>query len=89
MAAIVRADASQARTRRIGCDQAPTLAGPDAVVIVALPDYESLKKTAYLLENRANERPLLTSIKRLESGRGRARTLAKRRSCTNSSVATS
>jgi antitoxin YefM len=54
-----------------------TRAGHDPVVIVSLADYESLKETAYLLQNPANARRLLASIKRLESGRGRARKLAE------------
>lgn len=52
-----------------------TRAGHDPVVIVSLADYESLKETAYLLQNPANARRLLASIKRLESGQGRARKL--------------
>jgi antitoxin YefM len=47
-----------------------TRAGKDPVVIVALDDYESLKETAYLLRNPANARRLLSSIERLETGRG-------------------
>lgn len=54
-----------------------TRAGHDPVVIVSLADYESLKETAYLLQNPANARRLLASIKRLESGRGKARNLAE------------
>lgn len=54
-----------------------TRAGHDPVVIVSLADYESLKETAYLLQNPANARRLLASIKRLESGRGGARKLAE------------
>lgn len=47
-----------------------TRAGREPVVIVSLADYESLKETAYLLQNPANARRLLTSIERLESGGG-------------------
>ena len=54
-----------------------TRAGHDPVVIVSLADYESLKETAYLLQNPANARRLLASIKRLESGQGKARKLAE------------
>lgn len=54
-----------------------TRAGHEPVVIVSLADYQSLKETAYLLQNPANARRLLTSIKRLESGRGKARDLAE------------
>ncbi|GHS87125.1 antitoxin [Actinomycetota bacterium] len=50
-----------------------TRAGHDPVVIVSLADYESLKETAYLLQNPTNARRLLGSIERLESGRGVAR----------------
>jgi antitoxin YefM len=54
-----------------------TRAGHDDVVIVSLDDYESLKETAYLLRSPENARRLLTSIDRLESGKGRARKLAE------------
>lgn len=47
-----------------------TRAGRESVVIVSLADYESLKETAYLLQNPANARRLLSSIERLESGQG-------------------
>ena len=49
-----------------------TRAGHEPVVIVSLADYESLKETAYLLQNPANARRLLNSIHRLESGHGTA-----------------
>jgi antitoxin YefM len=54
-----------------------TRAGHDPVVIVSLDEYESLKETAYLLRNPANARRLLSSIERLESGRGSAHDLAE------------
>lgn len=54
-----------------------TRAGHEPVVIVSLADYESLKETAYLLQNPANARRLLTSIKRLEGRRGKVRELAE------------
>lgn len=54
-----------------------TRAGKDPVVIVALDDYESLKETAYLLRNPANARRLLSSIERLEAGKGSVRELAE------------
>lgn len=54
-----------------------TRAGHDPVVIVSLEDYESLKETAYLLQNPANARRLLASIERLESGQGEVRDLAE------------
>ncbi|MBB2924666.1 type II toxin-antitoxin system Phd/YefM family antitoxin [Cellulomonas cellasea] len=47
-----------------------TRAGHEPVVIVSLADYESLKETAYLLQNPANARRLLASIERLEAGHG-------------------
>ncbi len=47
-----------------------TRAGHEPVVIVSLEDYQSLKETAYLLRSPENARRLLTSIDRLESGRG-------------------
>lgn len=53
----------------------PTRAGHGPVAIVSLADYGSLKEPAYLLQNRANARRLLTSITRLDYGRGRARKL--------------
>jgi antitoxin YefM len=54
-----------------------TRAGHDAVVMVALDDYESLKETAYLLRSPENARRLLASIDRLEHGDGIARDLAQ------------
>lgn len=47
-----------------------TRAGHEPVVIVSLEDYQSLKETAYLLQNPANARRLLSSIERLEAGAG-------------------
>ncbi|WP_062465260.1 type II toxin-antitoxin system Phd/YefM family antitoxin [Demequina soli] len=47
-----------------------TRAGHEPVVIVSLDDYESLKETAYLLQNPANARRLLSAIEDLEAGRG-------------------
>ena len=54
-----------------------TRAGHEPVVIVSLADYESLKETAYLLQNPANARRLLNSIDRLEAGLGVPRDLAE------------
>jgi antitoxin YefM len=54
-----------------------TRAGRAPVVLVALDDYESLKETAHLLQNPANARRLLASIKRLEAGDGATRELLK------------
>lgn len=47
-----------------------TRAGHEPVVIVSLEEYESLKETAYLLQNPRNASRLLTSIERLERGGG-------------------
>jgi antitoxin YefM len=52
-----------------------TRAGHEPVVIVSLADYESLRETAYLLQNPANARRLLASIERLEGGHGAEREL--------------
>ncbi|WP_061961443.1 type II toxin-antitoxin system Phd/YefM family antitoxin [Demequina flava] len=52
-----------------------TRAGREPVVIVSLADYESMRETAYLLQNPANARRLLQSIERLESGIGEEREL--------------
>jgi antitoxin YefM len=54
-----------------------TRAGHEPVVIVSLADYESLKETAYLLQNPANARRLLGSIESLEQGGGRAHELVE------------
>lgn len=45
-------------------------AGRDAVVVVALADYESSRETLHLLEEPVDARRLLASIERLESGPG-------------------
>lgn len=52
-----------------------TRTGHEPVVIVSLADYESLRETAYLLQNPANARRLLASIERLEGGQGAEREL--------------
>ncbi|MFB4196679.1 type II toxin-antitoxin system Phd/YefM family antitoxin [Streptomyces carpaticus] len=54
-----------------------TRAGHEAVVIVALDDYEALKETAHLLRSPENARRLLASIERLEHGGGVVRDLAE------------
>ncbi|GAA3365964.1 type II toxin-antitoxin system Phd/YefM family antitoxin [Saccharopolyspora gregorii] len=54
-----------------------TRAGHEAVVMVALDDYESLKETAYLLKSPENARRLLASIERLEHGGGTTRDLVE------------
>jgi antitoxin YefM len=47
-----------------------------AVVMLALDDYEELEETAHLLRSPVNARRLLAAIHQLESGRGRARKIA-------------
>ncbi|MGL5859372.1 MAG: type II toxin-antitoxin system Phd/YefM family antitoxin [Angustibacter sp.] len=54
-----------------------TRAGRESVVIVSLADYQSLKETAYLLQNPANARRLLASIERLEAGGGKRHDLVE------------
>ena len=47
----------------------------NSVVMMSLDDYESITETAYLLRSPKNVRRLLDSIKELEDGRGRERSL--------------
>jgi len=47
----------------------------NSVVMMSLDDYESITETAYLLRSPKNARRLLDSIKELEDGHGRERTL--------------
>ena len=47
----------------------------NSVVMMSLEDYESLTETSYLLRSPKNARRLLNSIKELEEGRGRERSL--------------
>lgn len=47
-----------------------TRAGRDAVVMVSLEDYQSLKESAYLMRSPENARRLLAAIDNLEAGRG-------------------
>ena len=54
-----------------------TRAGHEAVVIVSLDDYQSLKETTFLLKSPENARRLLASIERLEGGAGVERDLAE------------
>ena len=46
-----------------------------AVVMVSVDEYKALEETAYLMRSPANARRLLASIRTLESGKGRVRTL--------------
>jgi antitoxin YefM len=52
-----------------------TRANREAVVIMALDDYESMRETLYLLRSPANARRLLHAIEELEDGRGQTREL--------------
>lgn len=47
----------------------------NSVVMMSLDDYESITETAYLLRSPKNAQRLLDSIKALEDGRGRERSL--------------
>jgi antitoxin YefM len=47
----------------------------DAVVMMALEDYESLTETAHLLRSPRNARRLLDAVRELESGKGKERRL--------------
>lgn len=51
--------------------------GEQAVVMMSLEDFKALEETAYLLRSPGNARRLLESIAALESGKGKARSLAK------------
>ena len=51
--------------------------GEQAVVMMSLEDFKALEETAYLLRSPKNARRLLESIAALESGNGRARSLAE------------
>lgn len=53
-----------------------TRAGHEAVVIVSLTEYESLRETAYLTRSPANASRLLAAIDRLEAGGGSVHDLA-------------
>jgi len=52
-----------------------TRANREAVVIMALDDYESMRETLYLLRSPANARRLLAAIDRMENGEGQVREL--------------
>ena len=45
-----------------------TRAGRESVVIVSLPEFESLRETAHLMRSPANARRLLDAVERLENG---------------------
>jgi antitoxin YefM len=46
-----------------------------AVVMIALADYEALEETAYLLRSPKNARRLRSAIEQLRAGRGKERKL--------------
>mgnify|MGYP006054235693 FL=1 len=51
--------------------------GEQAVVRMSLDDFKALEETSYLLRSPKNAQRLLESIAALESGKGKARSLAK------------
>lgn len=64
--------------QRVCEDHAPvviTRKRDNAVVMIALDDYESLVDTSRLLRSPRNARRLLESIRELEEGRGKERAL--------------
>lgn len=52
-----------------------TKKGTDAVVMMSLEDYESMKETTYLLRSPENARRLLDSIEQLDASKGSEREL--------------
>lgn len=54
-----------------------TRGGEQSVVMLSLEDFKALEETAHLLRSPANARRLLAAMESLQSGRGKARTLAK------------
>ena len=54
-----------------------TKKGTDAVVMMSLEDFESMKETTYLLRSPKNARRLLESIQQLEEGKGIERELSE------------
>lgn len=74
------ARANLAQTMNRVCeDHAPliiTRNSDQSVVMLSLEDYNALEETAYLLRNPANARRLLSAASQLQSGQGKARTLA-------------
>ncbi len=64
--------------QRVCEDHAPviiTRRRDQAVVMIALEDYESLEETAYLLRSPRNSRRLREAVKQLRDGRGTERQL--------------
>jgi antitoxin YefM len=54
-----------------------TRSGQQSVVMLSLDDFKALEETAYLLRSPANARRLLAALQQLETGKGKARQLAK------------
>jgi len=54
-----------------------TKKGTDAVVMISLEDFESMKETTYLLRSPKNARRLLESIQQLEEAKGIERQLTE------------
>ncbi len=54
-----------------------TKKGVEAVVMMSLEDYESMKETTYLLRSPKNARRLLESIEQLEAGKGKEREVSE------------
>lgn len=75
------ARANLAKTMDRVCDDHEPLIitrnGEQSVVMMALEDFKALEETAYLLRSPKNAQRLLESIAALESGKGKARSLAK------------
>ena len=66
--------------QRVCEDHAPvviTRRRDQAVVMMALADYESLEETAYLLRSPKNARRLRGAIEQLRAGKGTERVLPK------------
>jgi antitoxin YefM len=51
--------------------------GQRSVVMLSLEDYKALEETAYLLRSPTNARRLLSAMRQLETGEGKARELAE------------
>lgn len=68
-----------ATMQKVCDDRAPiiiTRNRDQAVVMMALEEYEALEETAHLLSSPANARRLLESIQELKAGKGKPRQLA-------------
>ena len=51
--------------------------GQRSVVMLSLEDYKALEETAHLLRSPTNARRLLSAMRQLEAGEGKARELAE------------